>query len=465
MNNFGNNFVEAAGTSVQNITHEAKLATSGALRGVLEATRTLELLTFGAYYKTSSSAFVTFKSRVTKCCSNQLLLSHDNYALILESAPNPSDILWENVSLPKRQITIRTVIADSTIIVGALFWSIVVGFITTITNLEALSKRYIWLQAYSTTALFRLLNNYLAFGLLLGLLSALPLIFDWIARKYEGLKLESEIQNSIMSRLFLYQWANVYVSVGLGSIASSINQIIASPSNILNIVGGSLPQFSIYFATLIATKTFTAVPLEMLRTWPFIEILSVQLCLNKKKCTRRELREGALADRPMLYGWMYPNILMVVMILFIYSTIAPFVTLFALVYFIFAYILYKYQILYVYVNKYQSGGYMFYSVFNKSMLSLLAGVFVLLCYLAIRSKFTVSLVIIIATTIFIYLISHTLYFFSVYRLDHFMHYYPYSSSSPCSGSAAIIAINLLRNVLVSKEPWNSTQIYTVVIQY
>lgn len=72
-------------------------------------------------------------------------------------------------------------------------------------------------------------------------------IYD-IAGKYEGMKLESEIQSSIMSRLFLYQWANVYVSVGLGSIASSLNQIITSPSNLLNIIGGSLPQFSIYFA-------------------------------------------------------------------------------------------------------------------------------------------------------------------------------------------------------------------------
>lgn len=77
---------------------------------------------------------------------------------------------------------IRSAIADATIIVGAIFWSIVVGFITTITKLDSLAERYIWLKAYSNTNIFRMLNNYLAFGFLLGLLSALPMIFDWVAR-------------------------------------------------------------------------------------------------------------------------------------------------------------------------------------------------------------------------------------------------------------------------------------------
>jgi hypothetical protein len=30
---------------------------------------------------------------------------------------------------------------------------------------------------------------------------------------------------------------------------------------------------------------------------------------------------GALADPPVLYGWLYPNLLMVLMILLIYSTV------------------------------------------------------------------------------------------------------------------------------------------------
>lgn len=45
------------------------------------------------------------------------------------------------------------------------------------------------------------------------------------------------------------------------------------------------------------------------------------------------------------------------------------------------------QLLYVYINDYQSGGYMWYAVFNGSMVALIAGVLVLLGYLGIREVF------------------------------------------------------------------------------
>lgn len=49
---------------------------TGALKGMLEATRTLELLTLGAAYINSSTAFITLKSRVAACCAHQV---HKNF--------------------------------------------------------------------------------------------------------------------------------------------------------------------------------------------------------------------------------------------------------------------------------------------------------------------------------------------------------------------------------------------------
>ena len=251
-----------------------------------------------------------------------MLLSQRFFQLQVKLAPNPSDIIWENVAIPQQQINIRHNIADGTLIVGALFWSVVVGFITTISNLESLSQQFPWIQTYSNTSFYQFLNSYLAALLLLILLSLLPLVFDIIARNYEGLKLESEIQNSIMTRYFYYQLANVFVSVGLGSLATSLHQIIESPTSILSILGNSLPNLSIYFTNLVIVKTFTALPLEMLRAWPFIQIISVMTCTDRKKCTRRELSSGTFADPPMLYGWIYPNIMMILMIMTTYSCVS-----------------------------------------------------------------------------------------------------------------------------------------------
>ena len=40
-------------------------------------------------------------------------------------------------------------------------------------------------------------------------------------------------------------------------------------------------------------------------------ILSMGYCMDRRKCTRRELRTGAFFAWPMLYGWVYPNLMMV----------------------------------------------------------------------------------------------------------------------------------------------------------
>jgi hypothetical protein len=300
----------------------AEFATKGALRGVYEATRALELLTLGAYYRTSSTAFITFRSRFSACCCQQMLLSHEHYMIEATAAPNPNDVIWSNVSIPSKQIEIRRSIADSTLIVGAFFWSLVVAFISALANLESISQEIPALQNYSNTILYKFFNNYLAATILLILLALLPFVFDFISRSYEGIKTESEIQDSIMTRYFYYQLANVFVAVGLGSIANSLHQILQNPSEILSILGNSVPSFSIYFANLIITRTFTGIPIEMLRIFPLLDITIVMCCGNKNKYTRRELSQGAFADPPMVYGWIYPNILMGLMIMVTYSCVS-----------------------------------------------------------------------------------------------------------------------------------------------
>lgn len=241
-----------------------------------------------------------------------------------QPAPNPQDIIWKNITISKSQIELRKWIADLAFQFGAIFWSIVVAFIATISNLDSISQVIPAIQQYSSTEFYILLNDYLALGLLVIILAVLPFVFDFVSRYYEGIKLESEIQNSIMTRYFYYLLANVYVAIGLGSIATSLNSIINSPTSILTILGLSLPSFSVYFTNLVIIKTFTGIPLEMLRVFPLLDIARVSVCINKKTVTRREMRTGAFADPPMLYGWIYPNLLMILMIMLTYSCVSVF---------------------------------------------------------------------------------------------------------------------------------------------
>jgi hypothetical protein len=69
-----------------------------------------------------------------------------------------------------------------------------------------------------------------------------------------------------------------------------------------------------------------------------------------------------------------------------YSCIAPLLMPVCAGFFGLAYLMYKYQLLYVYINAHQSGGQLWYAVFNMSLLSLCCAVCTLLCYVLIRGS-------------------------------------------------------------------------------
>lgn len=359
----------------------------GAAKVITEASDALKLLLVGSEYMVSSTAFVTFKTRVSCSQCTQMFLSHDYHDLQVTAAPSPMDIVWNNVSVQQQQIDLRKTIADAGVILGAIFWSVFVAAITAFSSLDSISKSIPSLQKYSDTKAYDFINTYLALGVLLIVLAILPFFFDIISRQYEGIKFESQIQNIIMSRYFYYLLANVSVAITLGSVSYSLNDIIKNPKSIMSILGSSVPSFSVYFSQFVIIKAFTAVPIEMLRIPQLLAVVGLFSVTKRETVQRRELTKGLFADPPMLYGWVYPNLLMVLMIAVCYNCIAPFVLPFCCVYYALVYMMYKYQLLYVYINPEQGGGFMWYAVFDYAMTALMFGIFVLICYLAIRKTF------------------------------------------------------------------------------
>ncbi|CAN0251278.1 unnamed protein product, partial [Ectocarpus sp. 13 AM-2016] len=53
---------------------------------------------------------------------------------------------------------------------------------------------------------------------------------------------------------------------------------------------------------------------------------------------------------------VYPTLLLVLVVCFVYAVISPFIMPAGALFFALAYLVYKYQALYVYVPKYESGG-------------------------------------------------------------------------------------------------------------
>lgn len=337
------------------LTEQTKHVAKDAWQPLMEIERLIEMVTLGAYYKYSSTAFVTFKSRVNESIAQQMLLSPD--AMEINHAPNPKDIIWDNVAIPKSQIVLRRNITNIGVIVGSIFWSSLVNSVNTFASFAPVPTS----QQQTMSAVVMLI-----------FLLLLPFVFDSLARYYEGYKLESEIQNSIMTRYFYYQLINVYVTVGFSgsNLWGQLLQMLEKPQTLIDIVGGRLPNVSLFFTSLMIVKIFVALPLEMVRPWQLSTIFLMSTGMDRRRATRRDLRTGAFYSWPMLYGWIYPQLMMVLMIMVTYCCITPLLMPFCAIFFAGAYVMYKYQLLYVYINEYQSGGYMWYAVFNRSLVAL-----------------------------------------------------------------------------------------------
>ncbi|CAM9652095.1 unnamed protein product [Discosporangium mesarthrocarpum] len=186
----------------------------------------------------------------------------------------------------------------------------------------------------------------------------------------------------------MYQIANIYITVTAGSISEALSEIIENPSAVISILGDTFPSVAVYFFNLVVVKTLAGLPMELIRGWPLLRILWVQKCTNQATRTGRELREGAFEEPELKYGWVYPTLLLVLVICLVYAVISPFIMPVGALFFMVAYLVYKYQVLYVYMPQYESGGVFWLRVYHRVLVGLGAAQLTVIGYVTLRGGYT-----------------------------------------------------------------------------
>ena len=132
--------------------------------------------------------------------------------------------------------------------------------------LDALANipAFAWILEFHGGYFMTFINGYLPVIALLGLICILPVIFEFIALRYERRKTYSEIQSSMMERYFTFQLANVYITVTAGSLWKALADILDHPMGALQLLGGALPTMVGYFVALLVTKMMAGLPSKFL---------------------------------------------------------------------------------------------------------------------------------------------------------------------------------------------------------
>jgi len=324
----------------------------------------------------TDKAFVVMRTFAAATIAIQSMHSSKPGAMQVTSAPEPRDILWENVYVSKGATRTRSMLGDFLVIVIISFYTIPVALVSLLVSETALVNSSPRLaQLDQATALFSSVIALVQPLCIVLIQQILPPLFMTIG-KLEGLVCFSDVQMRAFSRYFLFQVVNVFlVTTIAGSIFDTIAIIVETPEAAFEMLGNSLPRMSSFFITFVTVKTFFGLGMELVRTMSLVQATARYFILpNATLRTARKVVAGLRAiDDP---GWFpFHKILaqdmLVVVISVVFAVVAPLVLLPCALFCLFSRIMWTHHHLYVYESVFESGGQFWPKIFRRFIFGLI----------------------------------------------------------------------------------------------
>lgn len=343
-------------------------------------------------YTPSNLAFVTYPTTSLAHYAAWTLKSRRE--VYVRMAPQVRDIIWGNAELPYPVRATRkwTGLAFYTaFLVLGLSW---VTFLSTLANLDKLKSTSPMLENFSV-------NSPTAFALIASMITPLIMIlfflllphFLRLITMYQGLFIKSRIEREVLRKYYAFLFFNNFIFATNSLIAGFINaakthDLSAARSTLTNTdyalknMADSLIDISTFWVNYTTIRG-TSVVIELAQAAALIRvILQSSFYLSSTPRNRRKL------TRPMEFPFavLYTTQLFLFTITLMFATIAPIIMPFAIINFSLSLLVYKYQIIYVYKTKIETGGRMWPVVFNRMIFAVI--VFQILMLGAINFNFS-----------------------------------------------------------------------------
>eukprot|EP00051_Salpingoeca_urceolata_P007129 m.94605 g.94605 ORF g.94605 m.94605 type:complete len:926 (+) comp15127_c0_seq3:258-3035(+) len=330
------------------------------------------------------SGFVSFDSYHSAVRAQQMLISASPQLWTVDPAPEPRDVVYPNLALTHSQRAKKKIIWGLFTALLVLFWTIPVAFVAALTTLENLTAQLPFLEPVLdlSPVLKGLLSGLLPSLALIIFLALLPMILTAMSRA-QGWPSRSQISMSVLRKYFWFQVVNVFlVSLLAGAVFAQLDAIINSSGvgAYLDIFGAAVPATGTFFINYVLLLAFSGFPIQMLRIAPLI-ISWIKLKWLAK--TKRE-REAAVAPGAYDYGYRGGGHLLLVLLGFVYGLVAPLILPFIFVFFALGYLVLRYQLFYVLVPAWESGGQFWPLIFERCCGALLISHWMVLAIFVVK---------------------------------------------------------------------------------
>jgi len=316
-------------------------------------------------------AIAQFKDiTTTTICSSAVLIPGGEGMQVRAVPEFPEEILWRNLSQTDIRRQMGTYVGTVLYMMLIVFYSPVMVFIQGLANIDKLAATWSGFEAVldlnsSVKAILQGTLPAVVFSLFFVIL---PIFLRQLS------KLAVPAFKTDENEMTLRRYADCLVGMGLlvsvfsSGILSSMDAISElSASLIWETLGEEVPAQSVFFLTYVITAAFINMAMNLAMVIPFFK----NLC-------------GLYAPATFDYEVQYGVMILMFTICVTYAVISPLILVWGCLYFLFAYITFTYQLVYIFKRGNDTGGRNFPAVYGRLNYGMVIGQLVIIAMMVLQ---------------------------------------------------------------------------------
>ncbi|KAJ7772149.1 hypothetical protein DFH07DRAFT_734442 [Mycena maculata] len=307
---------------------------------------------------------------------------------IVTLAPNPKDIIWSNMNKSRRSLFCKRMIGFGWLSIICFLSLIPLVLVAALANLDAVTAAgYLpFLQNWSghSSVTFAIVSGVAPPAVSALFTVFLPRIMRWLG-KYQGALTHARLDRAVLARYFAFLViSQLIVFTLLGVIFNSVTEVIgfigarasakAIIANLHSKISRTYINTSTYWLKFFPLQGF----LVVFDLAQITNLLSISFKTRVFGRTPRDIREWTQPPA-FEYAIYYSNLLFMGAVGLIFAPLVPLVSLAAAVIFWMSSWVYKYQLMFVFVTKVETGGRLWNVTINRVLFSL----FLMQCLMAL----------------------------------------------------------------------------------
>ncbi|KAK4174508.1 hypothetical protein QBC36DRAFT_333527 [Triangularia setosa] len=347
-------------------------------------------------YEPANIAFVTMDSIAACQMAIQALIDPGPGQLLTKPAPAPSDVIWRNTYKPWWKRRIQSGIITAFVAILSIIWLVPVAALasTSICTIKAIMP-----SLAETLKNHEIIRSLIQTGiptLVVSLLNvAVPYLYDFLS-EHQGMISRGDIALSVISKNFFFTFFNIFLiftvfGAAVAGIQETFRKSLKDSTYIAYTIARKIEGLTNFYSCFIMLQGLGLFPFRLL------QFGSVSLYPINRMGAKTPRDFAQIMQPPMFYyGFYLPTALLVFILCLVYSALPNGYQVLGLglVYFSFGYFTYKYQLLYAMDQPQHATGGAWRMICYRVILGLVVTQVTMSGYLALRSAFTVAVLVI-----------------------------------------------------------------------